>query len=226
MRTVHDPESLPVISVDTRHPRLAAPRLQPDFIRHRLTAPPPWQPELIDESRLYDRARTLRHAAVLVPLIQHDDGLTVLLTQRTAHLSSHAGQISFPGGSREPDDADLIATALRETEEEVGLERQYVEVAGALPDYITGSGFHISPIVGLVRTGFTLQPDPGEVADVFEVPLAFLMDPAHHEQRMVRWGEVERVFYSMPFPIETGGRRFIWGATAGMLRNLYHLLAA
>ncbi|WER46807.1 CoA pyrophosphatase [Cupriavidus sp. WKF15] len=226
MRPVFDPESLPIIDVDKRRPALSAPRLQADFIRHRLQAPPAWAPELTDESRVYDRSRSLRQAAVLVPIVERRDGLTVLLTERNANLSAHAGQISFPGGSQEDHDTSRIDTALRETEEEVGLVRDYVEVLGALPDYITGTGFHVSPVVGLVRDGFTLRPDASEVADVFEVPLAFLMDPSHHERRLFRWVDGERMFYAMPFPREGGGHRFIWGATAGMLRNLYHLLAA
>lgn len=226
MRPAFDPESLPIIATDTRNPALSAPRLRPDFIRHRLLSPPAWDPELTDESRVYDRTRGLREAAVLVPLVDRDAGLTVLLTQRNANLSAHAGQISFPGGGHETGDADRIATALRETEEEVGLARDYIEVLGSLPDYITGSGFRVSPVVGLVRPGFVLRPDAGEVAEVFEVPLAFLMDPLHHEKRLFRWVDGERQFYAMPYPREGGGRRFIWGATAGMLRNLYHLLAA
>ncbi|MEN7527088.1 MULTISPECIES: CoA pyrophosphatase [unclassified Cupriavidus] len=226
MRPIFDPETLPVVATDHQRAPLSAPRMQPDFIRHRLLSPPAWEPELTDESRIYDKTRGLREAAVLVPLVEHKHGLTVLLTQRNANLSSHAGQISFPGGRQETYDADRIATALRETEEEVGIGRDFVEVLGSLPDYITGTGFHVSPVVGLVRPGFTLQPDAGEVADVFEVPLAFLMDPSRHERRIYRYEGGERQFYAMPYPLEAGGHRFIWGATAGMLRNLYHLLAA
>lgn len=226
MRPKFDPEALPVVETDSHRAPLSAPRMQPDFIRHRLLAPPAWEPELTDESRIYDQTRGLRQAAVLVPLVERGDGLTVLLTQRNANLSAHAGQISFPGGSQETYDADRIATALRETEEEIGLRRDFIEVLGSLPDYITGTGFHVSPVVGLVRGGFTLQPDASEVAEIFEVPLAFLMDPARHERRLLRWEGGERQFYAMPYPREGGGQRFIWGATAGMLRNLYHLLAA
>lgn len=226
MRPIFDPQALPVIETDHRRAPLSAPRMRPDFIRHRLLSPPAWEPELTDESRVYDKSRGLREAAVLVPLVDRPDGLTVLLTERNANLTAHAGQISFPGGSRETYDADRIATALRETREEIGLVRDHIEVLGSLPDYITGTGFHVSPVVGLVRPGFTLQPDAGEVADVFEVPLAFLMDPSRHERRLFRWDGGERQFYAMPYPREDGGHWFIWGATAGMLRNLYHLLAA
>jgi len=226
MRPSFDPETLPVVDVDTRNAALSAPRLRPDFIRHRLSAPPAWRPELTDESRVHDRSVGLRAAAVLVPLVERDEGLTVLLTQRNANLSSHAGQISFPGGRWEDTDTSRVDTALRETEEEVGLGRDYVEVIGSLPDYITGTGYDVSPVVGLVSGGFTLRPEASEVADVFEVPLAFLMNPSHHERRLFRWVDGERIFYAMPYPREDGGHRFIWGATAGMLRNLYHLLAA
>lgn len=226
MRPIFDPESLPVLDTDTRSIPLSTPRMQPDFIRRRLLAPPAWEPLLTDESRVYDKSRPLREAAVLVPLIERADGLWVLFTQRNANLNAHGGQISFPGGRQETYDADRIATALRETEEEIGLQRDYIEVLGSLPDYITGTGYHVSPVVGLVRSGFTLQPDAGEVAEVFEVPLAFLMDPARHERRLLRWVDGERKFYAMPYPREEGGHRFIWGATAAMLRNLYLLLAA
>lgn len=226
MRPVFDPESLPVISTDSHRPALSAPRLKVDFIRHRFRCPPAWQPELTDESRVYDRSKGLRDAAVLVPLVERPDGITVLLTQRNANLSAHAGQISFPGGRWEDEDENRVATALRETEEEIALGREFIEVLGALPDYITGTGFHVSPVVGLVREGFSLRPDAREVAEVFEVPLAFLMDPSHHQRRLFRWVDGERQFYAMPYPREDGGHRFIWGATAGMLRNLYHLLAA
>ncbi|MEK7695972.1 MAG: CoA pyrophosphatase [Pseudomonadota bacterium] len=226
MRPTFDPETLPIIETDSRHAPLSTPRMRPDFIRHRLLAPPAWEPELTDESRVYDRTRGLREAAVLVPLVERSDGLTVLLTQRNANLNAHAGQISFPGGGQETYDANRIATALRETEEEIGLTRNYVEVLGSLPDYITGTGYHVSPVVGLVHSGFTLRADEREVADIFEVPLAFLMDPALHERRLFRWEGGERMFYAMPYPREGVGQRFIWGATAGMLRNLYHLLAA
>lgn len=226
MRPAFDPEALPVISTDSHRPPLSAARLRPEFIRHRFHAPPNWQPELTDESRVYDASQGLRDAAVLIPLVEREDGLSVLLTQRNANLSAHAGQISFPGGRSEEGDIDRVDTALRETEEEVGLVRTHIEVVGMLPDYITGTGFHVCPVVGLVRGEFVLRPDAGEVAEVFEVPLAFLMDPSHHQRRLFRWVDGERSFYAMPYPREGGGHRFIWGATAGMLRNLYHLLAA
>ncbi|CAJ0793232.1 putative Nudix hydrolase NudL [Ralstonia condita] len=225
-RPVFDPEQLPVMPSDASLPALDEARLTARFVRERLQAQPDWRPELTDESRLIDASLKLREAAVLVPLVQREAGLTVLLTQRNASLSQHAGQISFPGGGRETIDRDMTATALRETVEEVGISADFIEVVGRLPDYITGTGFHVSPVVGLLTPHFTVQPDPSEVAEVFEVPLAFLMDPANHEVRELRWEDRVRRFYAMPYRRSDGGYHFIWGATAGMLRNLYHLLAA
>ena len=160
-------------------------------------------------------------ASVLVPIVLRDGGATMLLTQRTAHLNDHAGQVSFPGGSAESLDADAVATALRETEEEIGLAREHVEVVGRLPDYPTVTGFNVAPIVAVVRPPFTLTPDPFEVAEVFEVPMAFLLDPAHHQRRELTIDGVRRHFIAMPY-----GPHFIWGATAAMLRNLYLFIAA
>ena len=158
-------------------------------------------------------------AAVLIPLIEHASGTTVLLTQRTDHLNDHAGQISFPGGRVEPDDEGPVATALRETEEEIGLDRNRVEIMGGLDVYETGTGFSVTPVVGLVAPGFTLRLDALEVAEAFEVPLDFLLHPANHRRHSRVFDGVERHFYAMPY-----GTRFIWGATAGMLVNLYDRL--
>ncbi len=137
---------------------------------------------------------------MLVPLVVRDNGLTVLLTQRADHLNDHAGQVSFPGGRHEPFDADATATALREAQEEVGLDPSRVEILGALPDYLTGTGFRVTPVIGLVHPPFTLKADALEVAEVFEVPLAFLMNPAHHEERVFRYEGGERRFFAMPYP--------------------------
>lgn len=151
----------------------------------------------------------------------------MLLTQRADHLNDHAGQISFPGGRREPFDRDATATALREAKEEIGLAAERVEILGALPDYLTGTGFCVTPVVGLVHPPFTVQADTFEVAEIFEVPLAFVMNPANHQVRVFRWEGGERRFFAMPYPNgEPGGHYFIWGATAGMFRNLYRFLAA
>jgi 8-oxo-dGTP pyrophosphatase MutT (NUDIX family) len=162
----------------------------------------------------------LRAAAVLVPLVDHPGGMSVLLTQRTAHLSAHAGQISFPGGRIEEHDADPIAAALRETEEEVGLARERVSVVGRLDNYVTGTGFEITPIVGIVAPPFALAIDPFEVAEAFEVPLAFVLDRRNHQRVERESGGRRRCFFVLPFE----GRN-IWGATAGILVNLAEVLA-
>jgi 8-oxo-dGTP pyrophosphatase MutT (NUDIX family) len=162
-----------------------------------------------------------RPASVLVPLVNHASGVTVLLTQRTEDMPSHAGQVAFPGGRREKTDIDAADTALREAHEEVGLERSYVEVVGAIDLYRTGTGYEITPVVGIVTPGFTPRADPREVADVFEVPLAHFLDEKNHriDSRKLADGR-ERRFYAMPY-----GTRYIWGATAGMLKNLQFILA-
>jgi 8-oxo-dGTP pyrophosphatase MutT (NUDIX family) len=162
----------------------------------------------------------LRPAAVLVPLVDRNEGMTVLLTQRTAHLSAHAGQIAFPGGRVEESDVDAIATALRETEEEVGLPRDHVEVIGRLDTYVTGTGFEITPIVGIVRAPYPMQIDPYEVSEAFEVPLSYVLDERNHRRTTREFETHTRTFYVLPYD----GRN-IWGATAGMLVNLAEVLA-
>jgi 8-oxo-dGTP pyrophosphatase MutT (NUDIX family) len=159
-------------------------------------------------------------AAVLIPLIEHDGGFTILFTQRTADLKSHAGQISFPGGRCEPGDADVVAAALRETHEEVGLPPDKVEVLGRLVPYNTITGFQVTPIVGAICPPLDVRPDPIEVAEIFEVPLAFFLDPANHLRHSREFGGAQRHYNAMPY-----GERYIWGATAGMLLNLYDVLA-
>jgi 8-oxo-dGTP pyrophosphatase MutT (NUDIX family) len=161
----------------------------------------------------------LRAAAVLVPLVARPEGLTVLLTRRTDHLHAHAGQISFPGGMLDPEDRHAEDAALRETEEEVGIARALVELVGRLDTYVTRTGFEVTPVVGLVQPGFTLAPDTFEVAEVFEVPLGFLIDPANHRRDSRVYAGATRFFYAMPW-----GEYYIWGATAGMLVNLSEVL--
>ncbi len=163
--------------------------------------------------------RTLRPAAVLIPIIERSAGLRVLFTRRADHLARHAGQVSFPGGRLDEGDDDEVAAALRETEEEVGLSRTFVTVLGELDRYETGTGFAIHPFVGLVREGFELKIDKAEVAEAFEVPLSFLMDPGNHEPRTATWQGRERRFYGMTYD-----GHYIWGATAGILINLYERL--
>ena len=168
------------------------------------------------------------HASVLVPIVMREHP-TVLLTERTKHLSTHSGQIAFPGGKADEGDADASATALREAQEEVGLDPAFVQVLGVMPHYVTGSAFIITPVVALVQPGFMLIPNAHEVADVFEVPLEFLMNPAHHQRHAFEWEGVRREWFSMPYQDHSTGQtkqRFIWGATAGMLRNFYRLLSA
>jgi 8-oxo-dGTP pyrophosphatase MutT (NUDIX family) len=172
-------------------------------------------PELAAELIGHERARA---AAVLVPVVARPQ-LTMLLTLRTAHLPSHAGQIAFPGGKVDPTDADPVATALREAEEEIGLDRRFVEPLGFLDTYRTGTGFGIVPLVALIAPGFALELNTSEVADAFEVPLAFLLDAANHQRHARLWQGRERHFYAMPYE-----ERYIWGATAGMIRNLHERL--
>ncbi len=160
----------------------------------------------------------LRLAAVLVPIIEHDAGPTVLLTRRADHLNSHSGQVAFPGGKVEPDETP-VEGALREAEEEVGLDRAFVDVAGFLNPYETGTGFRILPVISFVRPGFSLTAEPGEVAEIFEVPLGFLMNVDNHERHSVFWRGKRRAYYAMPYQ-----GHYIWGATAGMIRNLHDRL--
>jgi 8-oxo-dGTP pyrophosphatase MutT (NUDIX family) len=153
--------------------------------------------------------------------VDHADGASVILTQRTQSLRSHSGQIAFPGGRIDPEDASPEAAALREADEEIGLLPNAVDVVGRMPDYSTGSEYRIAPVLGIVQPGFDLRINPDEVDAAFEVPLAFLMDPANHRRESRLWQEKERFYYTMPF-----GERFIWGVTAGIIRTLYERLYA
>ena len=223
MRPGFDPEAVPVVEV-LADPAITAALLTRELLIAAFCEPRAWQPEVTDEARdqrLRAGADGPVAAAVLVPIVLRDSGPTVLFTHRAAHLKDHAGQISFPGGSAEALDASPVATALRETEEEIGLARRHVETIGRLPDYPTITGFQVTPIVALVTPPFELALDEFEVAEVFEVSLAFLMDPSHHQRRTVQLVDGSRTFTAMPY-----GRHFIWGATAAMLRNLYHFLFA
>jgi 8-oxo-dGTP pyrophosphatase MutT (NUDIX family) len=224
-----DPRTIPVAGIDHHLDGVARERLTPQALRQRFQNPPAWAPEHTVEKKFMNRSPAL--AAVLLPLVMRDE-LTLLLTERSANLSTHSGQIAFPGGRTDETDRDAIETALREAEEEIALPRHYVEVLGTLPIYTTGSSFIITPVVGLVTPGFELKPNPGEVADVFEVPLGYLMNPAHHRRHETEFDGVLRQWLSMPYtePDQSAGsdakERYIWGATAGMLRNFYRFLSA
>ncbi|MBL8323447.1 MAG: CoA pyrophosphatase [Rubrivivax sp.] len=223
-----DPHQVPVVGHDAHLPPIAPERLNARTIAERFAARRDFAPEFGGDGRPHFTEQQ-RPAAVLVPLVDRAGGLRVLLTRRTDHLRDHAGQISFPGGGCEPADANAAATALREAEEEVGLARRHVQVLGELPVYQTVTGFHVTPVVALVQPLFELSLDSFEVAEAFEVPLAFLMMPAHHRRHVFTYEGGQRQFLSMPWH-GTGseGRPreyFIWGATAAMLRNLYRFLS-
>ena len=166
--------------------------------------------------RLSGEGIRLKDAAVLVPVIDDGDEARVIFTQRTKTLRNHSGQISFPGGGIDAQDRSPEEAALRETEEEIGMSRRFIETVGRMPDYISGTGFRIKPVLAVVRPGFTLTPNPAEVDEVFEVPLSFLMDPANHSRGSRMFQGRERFFYEMPY-----GERYIWGITAGIVRSIY-----
>jgi 8-oxo-dGTP pyrophosphatase MutT (NUDIX family) len=198
------------------------PTAQQAWLRERLSQRPPASARnLSDGFRLPGREGSATPAAVLVPLVNRTDGLVVLLTQRSADLPDHPGQISFPGGRIEPEDVDAGAAALRETEEEIGLPRERVTLLGRLPDYETVTGYRVTPVVAWVEPPFAIKPDPLEVADVFEVPLSFLLDPANQQRHFRMLGEVRRDYFAIPFQ-----DRYIWGATAAMLMILDRTLRA
>ncbi len=165
-------------------------------------------------------------AAVLVPIVLHDGEPTVLLTERASRMTTHSGQIAFPGGRVDPEDANIAAAALREAWEEVGLSADYIEVLGNLPTYTTITSFIVTPVVAIVRPDFELTINPYEVAEAFEVPFAFLMNPANHRHHIMTGADLKsREWISMPYQ-DGAQERFVWGATAGMLRNLYRFLSA
>ena len=226
-----DPQIVPILGRDTDLPMVEAERMQGDALRTRFAAPPQWQAEFLgDSAQRLDAEREVTLAAVLVPIVLRELGAQILLTRRATHLRDHAGQISFPGGRIEPEDVDPVAAALRETEEEIGLSREHIEIIGQLPAYATVTSYHVVPVVGLVRPGFSLNEDISEVAEAFEVPLQFLMNPANHQRHGFELAGVQRQFLAMPFEgLNAAGlpqNYFIWGATAAMLRNLYRFLMA
>lgn len=228
-----DPRNVPIWRIDDDLPAVPTAHWRPDALKHRFAQPPIWQPEVLRETSFSTRAPA--QAAVLVPIVMRGPDFsesTVLLTQRAKHMSTHSGQIAFPGGKVDPQDTNRHATALREAHEEVGLHPQHVEIIGELPVYVTGTAFWVTPVIGLVSPGFELMANADEVQDVFEVPLSFLMNPAHHRRHQFEWQGAQRQWFSMPYQESRWSvsgqidhvERFIWGATAAMLRNFYRFL--
>jgi 8-oxo-dGTP pyrophosphatase MutT (NUDIX family) len=217
-----DPRVVPVIGVDSHLPPVRGPLLAPESLRQRFAEPPPWEPEIWAERKFTEREPA--RASVLVAIVMRERP-TVLLTERTTHLSTHSGQVAFPGGRQDDTDVDATDTALREAHEEIGLDRSLAEVIGQMPTYTTGTQFIVTPVVALVHPEHRLTINAFEVADAFEVPLDFLMNPAHHRRHAIEFAGARREWFSMPY-MDGTNERFIWGATAAMLRNFYRFLAA
>ena len=218
-----NPQAIPALGNDAHLPAIDPLLLTAAAIRRRLRLADGWVPDIAGDGRIFDR--TPSPASVLLPLVQREDGLHVLLTRRSEQLRDHAGQVSFPGGRAEPFDADAAETALRETEEEVGLARAHIEVIGQMPVYTTVTSYVVTPVVALVQPPFTLSLDRTEVDEAFEVPLQYLMTPRHHRRHVFDYEGGQRQFLSMPWtPPGSTREYFIWGATAAMLRNFYSLL--
>jgi 8-oxo-dGTP pyrophosphatase MutT (NUDIX family) len=228
-----DPREIPWTIQHQDWPALPSASLNAERLKWVFQNPPDWTPELKREPAMGQRSP--QAAAVLMPIVMRGENGQdphLLLTQRTQHLSSHPGQIAFPGGKVDPEDASAEHAALREAQEEVGLTSDFVEILGQLPSYVTGTSFHITPVVALVSPHHTITANANEVEFTFEVPLSFLMNPQNH--RLHEWERdgVMRRWYSMPYPAETVAKGysqsdyFIWGATAGMIRNFYRFLLA
>lgn len=221
-----------MIGRDAHLPSVQPSQLNEAALRARFRAATAWQPEFTGDGMVFDDRGPVQ-AAVLIGLIPDGADVRVLFTQRTAHLRNHAGQVSFPGGRAEPGDDDAVATALRETQEEIGLHPSNVDVIGVLPPYHTVTQFVVTPVVAIVRPSVAYRLDAHEVESVFEVPLSYLMTPANHQRHRFEFEGQTREFLAMPWraaPVvgdsTLGPEHFIWGATAAMLRNLYRMLSA
>jgi 8-oxo-dGTP pyrophosphatase MutT (NUDIX family) len=217
-----DPRKLPMRREDIHLPRVPLAQLTEKALADRFAAPPTWAPEVRVEPRFSGQEPV--SASVLIALITREQPM-LLLTQRHHQMSNHSGQIAFPGGKADVTDTDEVMTALRETYEEVGVALAHIEVLGKLPIYTTGSAFVVTPVVALLSPDYESRANASEVEDVFEVPLSFLMNPANHFRQSILIDGVQRHWFSMPYQ-DHGKERFIWGATAGMIRNLYCFLAA
>lgn len=217
-----DPETFVIDSI-ADEPPVPAERLNVPWMRRRFAEQRIWQPETLADELAGRVRKKWIPAAVLVPLVaRRDDDLWLMLTRRAKHLHDHAGQISFPGGRVDLADSSRIETALREMGEEVGVERESIEILGTLPEYHTTSGYRVTPVVSVVHPPFTVRPNPMEVAEVFEVPLAYLMTGEHYQRRLLDIPEIGRLtVYTVPYD-----GYMIWGATAGMLRNFFHFMRA
>lgn len=219
-----DPRVQPIVQTQALQ-QLVSGSIQLDFICQAFERSIQWQVEpLFADAFLADTTHydNVVRAAVLMPLVQRPSGLHVLFTRRASHLYDHAGQICFPGGRIEPLDTDEVAAALRETHEEIGVSPEFIQLIGTQPGFLTSTGFTMKPVIGMIRPGYTLTPDLAEVAEVFEVPLSILMDPKQHLLHRMQLPNGEcRHYFSI-----TWQSYFIWGATAALIRNLYHYLAA
>ncbi len=215
-----DPTIQPVDAIAEGAP-VPSERLTVDALRQRFAFPPGWQPEVREEKKFVDR--NWQSAAVLVPLVDRPEGISLLLTQRSFRLKDHPGQISFPGGRVDEEDDTHIETALREAKEEIGIERSCIEILGLMPEYRTGSGFKVIPVVSIVHPPFDICLNKQEVEDAFELPFSFFMNGTNYQVRSAEFPNAlgRRSFYTIPC-----NGRFVWGATAAMLRNLYHFIRA
>ena len=196
--------------------------LEPDLarLRARFSSGPAPERTIYGDQGVRPGRQALTAASVLIPIVAREGEPTMLFTRRTAHLKAHSGQVSFPGGRAEPGDSSPESTALRETREEIGLDAGRVEVLGRLSEYHTRTGFCITPVVGVVQPPFELRPDAREVDEIFEVPMAFLLNPANHQLKSREWEGKVVQFFAIPYQ-----QHYIWGATAAMLVNLYRFLA-